>query len=100
MHYIYKIIQLFLKFLNKIVSGDYSEIISDMEKGYNKTDNNYNPYDILGVDKSATNDQIKIVWRSLAKIYHPDKGNSPAKEKFNNYLRAYESIKKERNCIN
>ena len=30
-------------------------------------------YKILGVDKNATKDEIKKVFRRLAKKYHPDK---------------------------
>lgn len=89
--------ELILKFLNKVNKGDFSEFSTDRKMGYSKPNNNYNPYEILGVDKSATNDQIRNVWRSLAKIYHPDTGNSPAKEKFNACLSAYESIRKDRN---
>jgi curved DNA-binding protein CbpA len=30
------------------------------------------PYEILGVPRSATKDQIKAKYRELAKKYHPD----------------------------
>jgi curved DNA-binding protein len=41
-------------------------------------------YKILGVDKKATEDQIKRAYRKLAVQYHPDKnpGNKEAEEKF------------------
>ena len=41
-------------------------------------------YKILGVDKKATQDQIKKAYRKLAVQYHPDKnpGNKEAEEKF------------------
>ena len=40
-------------------------------------------YDILGVDKSASEDELKKNFRKLAIKYHPDKNSSSeAAEKF------------------
>jgi curved DNA-binding protein CbpA len=50
-------------------------------------------YEILGVDKRATVDQIKKSYRNLAKKYHPDKNDdSNAKEKFLEITHAHEVL--------
>jgi len=55
-------------------------------------DKNY--YDILGVDKSASADEIKSAYRKLAKKYHPDlnKDNPDASAKFKEVNEAYETL--------
>ncbi|MDB4991969.1 MAG: chaperone protein DnaJ, molecular chaperone DnaJ [Parcubacteria group bacterium] len=40
-----------------------------------------NYYDILGVDKKATSDDVKKAFRKLAQKHHPDKGGDEAKFK-------------------
>jgi molecular chaperone DnaJ len=51
-------------------------------------------YDVLGVDKEATTDQIKLAYRRLARKYHPDvnKTDPKAKEKFIEVQEAYEVL--------
>ncbi len=52
---------------------------------------NKNYYDILGVNKNASDDEIKKAYRSLAKKYHPDlnPGNAEAAEKLKEVNQAY-----------
>ena len=50
-------------------------------------------YEVLGVDKTATQDQIKSAYRQLAKKYHPDINKGPdAPKKFQEVQEAYEVL--------
>src|SRR5687767_2731978 len=48
-------------------------------------------YEILGVKKTATDEELKKAYRNLAKKYHPDKnkGNKEAEAKFKEISEAY-----------
>jgi DnaJ like chaperone protein len=64
------------------------------------TDGDYN---ILEIERTATNDELKKAYRRMAMKFHPDKVSilgedvqNAAKEKFQKVNQAYENIKKER----
>jgi molecular chaperone DnaJ len=55
------------------------------------------PYEILGIERGASKDEIKKAYRELAKKYHPDRYadnplNDLAEEKFREVQEAYETL--------
>jgi molecular chaperone DnaJ len=57
-----------------------------------------NFYEILGIKKTASQDEIKKAYRKLARKWHPDinPGNKEAEQKFKGISRAYECLSKEK----
>ncbi|WP_293297639.1 TerB family tellurite resistance protein [Allomuricauda sp.] len=60
-------------------------------------------YKILEIEKTATDDEVKKAYRTMAKKYHPDRVvteneaiRKGAEEKFKEVQKAYETIQKER----
>ena len=51
-------------------------------------------YTVLGLEKGASDDEIKRAFRKLAIKYHPDKnqGNKEAEEKFKDINEAYQIL--------
>ena len=60
-----------------------------------------NPYDVLGVPQSASDDEVKKAYRELSRKYHPDANvDNPlvdlAEEKFKEIQEAYDEIMRQR----
>jgi DnaJ like chaperone protein len=62
-----------------------------------------NAYKILEIEKSASDDEVKKAYRTMAKKYHPDRVNTEneaikkgAEEKFKEVQKAYEQIQQQR----
>ncbi|MBC7421047.1 MAG: DnaJ domain-containing protein [Bdellovibrio sp.] len=55
-------------------------------------------YQLLGVARTATQDEIKKSYRKLAMQYHPDKnpGDKKAEDKFKEFSEAYETLSDEK----
>ena len=96
---------------------DYNEIvtsiIADIKRIQNEAANQQNSkslktdlevaYQILGLNNSVTNDEIKIKWRRLSSEYHPDRAEQTtesikklAEERLKDINWAYEILKEER----
>ena len=50
-------------------------------------------YDVLGVPRTASTDEIRGAWRSLVRQYHPDVSDEPdAEDRFNEVQEAYDVL--------
>lgn len=57
----------------------------------------FDPYQVLGLDKSATDEEVKHRYRELVHMLHPDKSGTPGTNfMFRIVLAAYEMIMQKR----
>ena len=97
-----KEIDIIKKISNYFWISDYD--FNSIEAMFSKNKNIDNAYDILGVSKKSTNEDIKKSYRKMVKKYHPDRLNNVsedviemAKIKFQSVKDAYDRIRSERN---
>lgn len=90
---------------NGSYSGNYQSGRSSYSGGssYSRTSYKEDPYQVLGLTNSATDDEVKKAYRRLAMKYHPDKVESMGEEvkknaeaQFRKINEAYEQIKTAR----
>jgi curved DNA-binding protein len=65
------------------------------QRGYNAVTMKYKDYyAVMGVERTASPEEIKAAYRKLARKYHPDVSKEPnAEEKFKEVAEAYETLK-------
>ncbi len=99
--------RLFLRRMQSVAKGALDPMLQSMMKnmgidmaqlrGMASGQTTADPYGILGLDRSASDEEVKKVYRELVHVLHPDKSGTPATERFFRMVQvAYELIKKER----
>ena len=78
----------------KLTPGQVAKELNDIAAGVERAARAVDPYSILGLSHSASLEEVKMRYRQLSNIYHPDKegGYEGAMKLLNN---AYEQIQKE-----
>ena len=72
----------------------YAKIVAKVNNAMELSDHAlFDPWELLQIDTNANTTIIKQAYRSLSKIYHPDKGGSP--QKFQSINLAYQALTDE-----
>jgi hypothetical protein len=99
--------RLFTKRMNETAKGVLDPMLRDMLKsmgidmsqlrGMASGQTAVDPYGILGLDRSASDEEVKKRYRELVRVLHPDKSGTPATGRFFQMVQgAYEVIRRER----
>ena len=73
--------------------GEENKAKNNDDEACEKIINNKNYYEILGITKETSNDDIKKAYKKLAIKFHPDKNKSPkAEEAFKKIATAYQTL--------
>jgi DnaJ-class molecular chaperone len=65
--------------------------LSNLSANNNNNNNDFNPYEVLGLTRTASDKDIRQAYKKLAKHWHPDKNSEPnAHEQFTKINAAYE----------
>ena len=69
----------------------------DQAAGMMHQQRGFDPYKILGLERSASDEEVKKRYRELLHVLHPDKSGTPGTSTFfQMVLAAFETIKRER----
>ena len=70
-----------------------------VSSSFTSADNDFNPYEVLGLPRTASEKDIRQAYKKLARHWHPDKNSEPnANEQFTKINAAYEVMSKESIC--
>jgi hypothetical protein len=85
----------FLFYVGRKLGISPEEIKKKIKELEELENNEKDPYEILGVSKYASMEEVKEAYRNLSRKYHPDTGNGDL-EKMKEINWAYEKIRKEK----